>query len=91
MTRTISKVIAAVTLAIAIGLFIHDYYLKRGEMTREAFITDQTKRYDRYRDSPRPLGFDISISLFAFGGLFVIYEGMAFVIFIVLKKVRAGK
>src|SRR5712671_3983224 len=87
--RAMSRIIAAALLAVVLGCLMNGYYVKRGEMGREAFIAYQMKRYDRYFSHPRPVIRIVLTSVIVFGGIFAIYEGAAYAIYRLLRSTSA--
>ncbi len=85
--RVASSLIAATLLAVVIGCIVQADYVRRGEMGREAFIAHEMWRYDHYYVNRDPAICTIPEVAILVGGLFAVYEVMAFGIYKLNKRI----
>jgi hypothetical protein len=73
----LSRVLSAVTLGLLFAAYIAHSYAKWGRLGREAFLTYQAGRFDRFMAPGHPL----SVSVFGMLGITIfaaaLYEGLA--------------
>ncbi|MGA7833059.1 MAG: hypothetical protein WCA21_19050 [Terracidiphilus sp.] len=78
-SKLIIKFLLLVAYGVLCGLFIHGDHLKWHRLGREAFLSFQAHRFDRYMASPGTgIGYLI-ICIFTALCLAALYEGVAFI------------
>jgi hypothetical protein len=68
------KVVAAILLGSLFGWYIHHDYATWSLRGRDAFIAHQTRRFDMYMASPRPIIHNLVVTALLALGLCVLYE-----------------
>ena len=84
--RTIGKLCSAIACAILLSLVVQHQFEKRRQMSREDFLAQQAKRYDRDIEKPTPYAATVVVSFVMVGILLGGYELVGFVI----SKVAGG-
>jgi uncharacterized membrane protein YkgB len=88
-SRIVGRIIAAIILAVLIGLYDHHMHVAGSQMGRDAFIAKETARFDRHFATPDPVVVDVMSSIILFGIFFCVYELIAFVASKILQKPMA--
>lgn len=83
-----SRILATALLAILLGVYTHQQYVKWNQRGRQEFTAHQVQRFDRYMNPPEPLPIIILGALFVTAVTVGLYELMALLFSTLLLKTR---
>jgi len=89
--QIIGRIISVLILAVLFGLYLHHTHVTTGEMGRDAFLSKQAARFDKFFAHPPALPIEVVGSIIFFGILFGLYEVVALGFSKIFEKASSGE
>jgi hypothetical protein len=77
--QTVARLLAIVILSLLLSIFIDQYQIAKRDRGKQAFIADQSHRFDRFYARPRP--FPLGPIIIFTTGIIGSYELLSFAIY----------